>query len=186
MDHRTVERVSDTTIYLVAQAEAEFIEVMTLLIELHAEGGYAPLDLDKASKDVYAVMGEGRTWLAKDGEGEPIGVLGLIEVPFWYSDLTFLISKWFYVRPEFRFGQVGMKLLLEARAEADRIGKIAFVQTTNPRRKPKKGTWLSVAGEAVGCFPAGYMLRLGGATHGQRARDHADDPGHEQAAGSAT
>lgn len=155
-------------------SESDFVDVFSLLLELHEEGGFAPLQIEKAMADCYAVMQQDMTWLARDEKGEPIGVLGLIEDQFWYSDLTFLLSKWFYVRPEQRFGRVGVKLCLAARDEADRRGQMAFILTNNRSRKPKRG-WATLVAEQAGYFPAGYMLKLGGREHGQRDRDQAAD-----------
>lgn len=183
MDHSSVERVGVDSfdIVRVGQNEADFTEVMTLLIELHEENGFAPLDLDKASRNVYRTIGEGMTWLARAGEDLPIGVLGLTEHAFWYGNLTFLLSAWFYVRPEHRFGRVGVALMRRAREEADRRGLICFIETSNPR-KAAKGGLASVAMERAGYIPAGYMLRLMGEQHVRIARDIDDHHGQQHLA----
>lgn len=157
----------------VSQNEAQFTDVIMLLTWLHGENGFCPFNLEKAAENVHHVIGEGMTWMARDGAGKPIGVLGLVEDTFWYGNLTFLVSAWFYVRPEHRFGRVGVELMRRARDEAEKRGLMVFIETSNPRRKAKAG-WATVAMERAGFAPAGYMLRLGGEGH-VREQQHQTD-----------
>jgi len=146
----------------VAQEEGPFTDCFELLLELAAEVGFAPVDRDKAAGDTYRVIGQGMTFMARNADGLALGVLGLVECDFWYSDLTFLASKWFYVKPEHRFGKVGVRLLKAAKAEADERGAMVFVATDNPARGfRRRSSWATVTAQGAGYFPAGYVLRLG-------------------------
>ena len=60
--------------------EEAFVATWELTLELHAAGGYAPLDTEKATKAVYGVMCEGMTWLARAPDGTPVGTLALTGV----------------------------------------------------------------------------------------------------------
>jgi GNAT superfamily N-acetyltransferase len=167
----------------VEHGDAErFQDVFLLLTRLHIENGMAPMNREKAAEAVYRVIEEGMTWLARDEKDEHryLGVLGLVEHQFWYADLTFLVSAWFYVRPERRFGRVGVELLRAAQAEAEKRGLIVFAETSNPRRRAKGGSWLTVASERAGYIPAGYMIRLGGREHVRGKQDHAEIRGENQ------
>lgn len=139
--------------------EKSFVDVFELLVALHKEGGYAPLNGEKAARQTYGVLQEGMTLIARNGDGQAVGVLPLTEVEFWYSDETFLLGRDFYVRPRYRRGKVGAALLKAAREEGERRGKLVFVQVDNPDRKPKKTRFSLVAQEA-GFVPLGYTNRL--------------------------
>lgn len=139
--------------------EQSFIDVFTLLVELHKEGGFAPMNSQKAAEQVYSVLQQGMTLLARNERGEPVGVLPLIEVDFWYSDETFLFGKSFYVKPRYRRGRVGVELLKAAREEGERRNKLVFIETDNPDRKPKK-TRAALVMQSAGFVPLGYSIRL--------------------------
>lgn len=139
--------------------EQSFVEVFELLVALHKEGGYAPLNGEKAAREVYSVLQEGMSFVARVPDGTVVGVLCLTESPFYYSDETFLHDRGFYVRPRYRKGRVGGLLLKAAQEEADRRGTVAFVNVTNPDRRPKKNgaTLLAIT---AGYVPMGYLLKL--------------------------
>lgn len=139
--------------------EKSFMEVFDLLVALHKEGGYAPLNVRKAVAQTYSVLTEGMTFLARNAEREPIGVLTMTEADFWYSDGTFLFGRSFFVRPEYRRGRVGVGLLRAARDEGEARNKIVFVGIDNPDRKPKN-TKAALVMQEAGFVPLGYMLRL--------------------------
>lgn len=143
-----------------------FEEVFALMVELHAEGGYARLNRQKARPAVWAVLNEGTTFLARleeqsggDPAGLPIGVLAMTEQPFWYGDETFLVDHGFYVKPKYRKGRVGVSLLKAAREEAQARNKIAIIAVTNPDRAPKLNG-VTVISQNAGFVPVGYTLRL--------------------------
>lgn len=139
--------------------EATFADVFGLLVELHREGGFAPLNFDKATASVYRVLVEGMTFVARTETGEAIGVLGLTEAPFWYADETMLEGKWLYVRPEHRGSAAFKELLKAARAEADACGKIAFLIVDNPDRRPKR-TASAIDAQLLGYVGIGYAKRI--------------------------
>jgi GNAT superfamily N-acetyltransferase len=149
--------------FVIERAEASeqnFIEVFEMLLELHKEGGYALLDRSDSAEDVYAVMQEGMTFVARSAVGQPIGVLGLTEVGFWFNrKVKFLQGRWFYVRPAFRRAQVGVHLLRAARDEGQTRNSLVFVTVTNPDRRPKRTT-MSLEAQIAGFVPLGYTIRL--------------------------
>lgn len=143
-----------------ANDKPTFVAVFSLLLELHKSVGMAPINPDKLGKQCYGVLAEGMTFLAKNQSGEIVGSLGLSETVPYYSDLAYLQDKWFYVRPAYR-GYAGLRLLLQARAEAIRRDTYAIVIDTNPdSRRNRRGVSAELA--AYGFVSAGYMLRLTG------------------------
>lgn len=139
--------------------EQSFVDVFELLVALHKEGGYAPLNGEKAAREVFAALQEGMTFVARAQNGAVVGVLSLTESPYYYSDETFLHDRGFYVRPRYRKGRVGALLLKAATEEADRRGTVAFVNVTNPDRRPKKNG-ASLMAITAGYVPMGYLLKL--------------------------
>jgi hypothetical protein len=99
------------------------------------------------------------TFVARTETGEAIGVLGLIEMPFWYSRETVLEGKWLYVKPKHRNGPALRALFKAAKDEAEARAKILFVVVDNPDRKRKR-TKTGLVAELVGCVSAGYALKL--------------------------
>jgi GNAT superfamily N-acetyltransferase len=140
-------------------SEQHFVEVCEMLIELHREGGYAPLNCDDAAADIYQVLREDMTFIARQ-ELQPVGVLGLTQTAFWYNrQAGFLMNRWFYVRPDFRHGQVGIALLRAARAEGQARNQIVFVSVTTPDRRPKRSR-TTLDAQIAGFVPLGYTLML--------------------------
>lgn len=139
-------------------SETSFVEVFEMLLALHAEGGYAPLDGDKAMTACYTMLKDGMTFVAKI-EGNPVGVLVLGERKFWYSESSFLQEVAFFVRPEYRGGMVGIKLMRAAKALADVKGKICFITVNNPDRRTKKTT-ASIACQVAGYVPLGFTMKI--------------------------
>lgn len=138
--------------------EKTFLELVDMLMDLHASGGYAPLNHDKATEAAYRVLSEGMCWIARLG-GKPVGTLALTESAFWYADQTFLQDAWFWVDPEQRSRDVGVALLKAAKAEAQARNKLLFVSMTNPDRRPK-ATATTIATQMAGFVPLGYTLLL--------------------------
>lgn len=138
--------------------EASFIEAFELMVALHREGGFAPLDGEKSAAGVYTALKDGATWLARI-DGKAIGVLSLVELPFWYSKDTYLQDAGFYVRPKFRKRRVGVELMKAAREEGQRRNKIVLITVTSPDRRPKK-TPMSLESQIAGFVPLGYTIKL--------------------------
>ncbi len=138
--------------------EGSFEEVFSLLVALHREGGYAPLDVEKAARRTIDVMSEGMVFVARVG-GKAVGTIGLTEVAFWYSPQMFLQDAWLFVLPEHRRGRVGVRLMQEARNEAQRRNLVAFVTVNNPDRRPK-ATKQSLISQEAGFVPLGYTLKI--------------------------
>jgi hypothetical protein len=93
--------------------------------------------------------------------GEIVGSIGFAQNPYWYSDgeVYFLIDRWFYVRPDKRFGDVGVKLLRAGRDEGKRLLKNVFVMIANPDRKPKQNE-AAVYATVAGYTPLAHLLHL--------------------------
>lgn len=138
--------------------ERAFTEVFDLLLALHKEGGYAPLDAGRAAENCYRVMSEGRCFVARLGD-EVIGTIAMVEMPFWYSGHTFLQDAWVYVKPKHRKKTVGVKLMRAVREDAEASGKIAFVTVNNPDRRPK-ATTMSLFSQTAGYVPLGYTMKV--------------------------
>lgn len=138
--------------------ESSFTEVFQLMVALHREGGYAPLDGTKAAAGVYATLKDDATFLARIN-GEAVGVLALAEIAFWYSQDTYLQDVGFYVKPEHRRGRIGVALMRAARAEAERRKKIALITVTSPDRPPKNTT-MSLESQIAGYVPLGYTIKI--------------------------
>jgi GNAT superfamily N-acetyltransferase len=139
--------------------EASFTEVFELLLHLHAAGGYADLDVNKASDNCFRVIEEGMVFVARSEDGKAVGTLALTELSFWYSQETFLQDAWFFVLPEFRAGNVGVELMKAAREAAEEKSKIAFVTVNNPDRRPKK-TRMTIESQVAGYAPLGHTTRI--------------------------
>lgn len=154
-----MKKVKGLVIERLGTDEQSFSDMFELLLELHKAGGYAKLDAEKAATNAYQMMAEGMTFLARV-EGKPVGVLALTEMSFWYAQETFLQDGAFYVRPEFRGRNVGVRLMKAAKEEAKRRKKIAFVTVNNPDRRPKKTT-MSLESQTAGYVPLGYTLKIG-------------------------
>lgn len=151
-------KTANIVIETASSSEDSFVEVFGLLLDLHKAGGYAALDVSEASANAYRVISEGMTFVAKIN-GEAVGTLAFTDVQFWYSKTRFLQDAWFFVKPEFRRGKVGVKLLQAGRDEAAKRGKIAFVTINNPDRKPKR-TVSALESQTVGFVPLGYTLKM--------------------------
>ena len=138
--------------------EKTFSELVDMLIALHASGGYAPFNPDKATEAAFRVLSQDMCWIARLG-GKNVGTLALTESSFWYADETFLQDAWFWVDPEHRAKDVGVALLKAAKAEADARKRLLFVSMTNPDRRPKK-TAMTLTAQLAGYVPLGYTLNL--------------------------
>lgn len=142
-----------------ANDEQSFCDVFDLLIGLHRDGGYAPLDVSKASANCFRMLAEGMVFVARLPDGTAIGTLAMTELTFWYAQDTFLQDAWFYVRPEYRKGHVGVALMRAARDDAQARGKIAFITVNNPDRKPKRTT-MALESQTAGYVPVGHTIKI--------------------------
>lgn len=145
-------------LYRADDSQAAFAEVFDLLLGLHKDGGYAQIDVRKAAEHCLEVMREGMTFVARVN-GVSAGTIAMTEIPFWYSQTTYLHDAWFYVKPQFRGGKVGVRLMRAVKDEADKKDKIAFIAINNPDRKPKQ-TVMTVESQIAGYVPAGHILKI--------------------------
>lgn len=148
------------TIETASGDEKSFMEVFEMLVAEHAEVGYVPLDASKAAENAYRVMKEGMTFVARSASGKAIGTIGLTELSYWYANDTFLQDGWFYVRPEYRRGKVGVALMRAAREAGDARKKIVLITVHNPHRKIKQ-TRMALVSQDAGYVPFGYTIKMG-------------------------
>lgn len=148
--------------------EATFADVFELLIDLHREGGAAPMDGDKVMIIAYEVLVEGMSFIARDEGGAPIGTLGLTQQEFWYARESYITDLWFYVKPEWRAKKVGVEMMRAARAVGDERDLIVKISTNNPDRRPKAKQAVLDCIEA-GYVPIGYTIKLRD-RHGQEGQ----------------
>ncbi len=146
------------TIEIAENDEKSFTDVFELLLQLHKEGGYAPLDADAAARHAYLVLSEGRSLVARSADGKSFGTLALAEQQFWYAQESFLQDAWVFVSPRHRRGKVGVELMRRARDLAQEAGKIAFVTVNNPDRRQKK-TKMALVSQTAGYVPIGYSIK---------------------------
>lgn len=139
--------------------EKTFCEIFALLIEFHREGGLAPLDLDDMSRNAYLTLTEGMTLVARDDDGAIAGMLALHDVKFWYSKTHHLRDAWFYVKPQYRGGDVGKELMQAAKKIADDKAMLLFIDVNNPDRRPKR-TKALISCQTAGYVPIGFSLQL--------------------------
>lgn len=122
------------------------------------EVALAPVDDQRAFQNMAAIVDQGHSFVAWDGD-EIVGALGLTMVPYWYAEDTFLIDRFLYVRPDRRFGEVGVKLLRAGRDEGKRTGKSVFILVANPDRKVKQDEAAMYA-TVAGFSPMAHLLQL--------------------------
>lgn len=147
------------TIERATQTEESFTENFELMLKLHKEGGFAPLNVDKMARAVFQFIREGMVFVARNSAGEAVGTLAMTENSFWYADETFLCDVWFFVLPRYRKGAVGRNLMRAARDEADARGKMAFIAVKNLDRRPKK-TRMALESQTAGYVPIGHTTQL--------------------------
>ena len=146
--------------------EGSFCEVFAMLLELAREGAYARLNHDKLALDTYAVLTHGMTFIARDEDGAGVGLLGLVEESFYYSDTSYLASKWLWIAKDHR-GASGLRpgpvlagLLEAAKAEAETRAEMLFVTIDNPDRNAKRAGRARIDATILGFVPHGYIIKL--------------------------
>lgn len=133
------------------QDEEGFTALAEFLIPMASEVALAPVNVDVALENGWRAVEQGMTYVARR-DGEIVGTLAMIRVPYWYADperFTFLIDQWFYVAPDARFGQIGVRLLREVREMAREADIRAFIRVANPNRRKatnEAGAFAVIAG----------------------------------------
>lgn len=146
------------TIDIASTDEPTFAAVFALLIEEHAESGFAPLNPRKTAEVCFRTLQQGMSLVARDADGTIIGSMGLVRETFWYSDAEHLQDVWLYVTPAWRRRGVGTMLLKAARAIADASHDLLFVTIANPARRTKVLP-MGVIAQKAGYVPVGYTFR---------------------------
>lgn len=137
----------------------DFKAITDVLLEGFHEIKYMPVNKEKTAAKIYQVMNSGMAYLAFDEDGSPVGTLGMIELDYWYSDVHFLQSLWFYVLPRYRNAGHGKALLRMAAQAANEKGLLGFVEVDNPQRRTKAYPGV-VEAVSVGFIPFGYRVRI--------------------------
>lgn len=148
------------TVEIAEGDEKTFIEVFELTLMLHKEGGILPLDRETAAESVYNTLAQGMTLIARNEAGEAVGSIGLEETSIFYSTETMLWDKWLIVRPQYRNGDVGKRLMAAATEVADAKEKILILTISNPNRQRKAPMKMSLFSQEVGFVPRSYSIRL--------------------------
>lgn len=108
--------------------DAECIELHRFLCVISQPVLLAPIDAADSMAEIIRVRDEGISLIARC-DGEIIGALGLILVPWWYnSKVQFFTDRWFFVYPQFAHRGVGPALLAEAAAVAFASGHKLVIQ----------------------------------------------------------
>jgi GNAT superfamily N-acetyltransferase len=85
-----------------------------------------------------------------------VGMLGIEDNALRYSDHHVLVDAYFFVLPEYRSSDVGIRLMQAATLEAERRQLPLMIRVTNPERAKRRGRVADIAGY----FPTGYVVRL--------------------------
>lgn len=139
------------------QNEKDFTDIFFLLLKLYELNGYAALDPNKAAGQLYEGLKSDAAWIARK-DGQPVGTLVLVEIPYWYSQDKYLETMGFYVEPEHR-GLIGPALMRAAREEAKSRGKVALITSSNPHKRAKTRGF-SLEAEIAGFAPMGFVIRV--------------------------
>jgi len=128
-----------------------------LVLEMHPEVGLEPLDADRTMDGVYDCLTNGVVFNAIDGDKLAGSVGAIAFAGWWYSTSVTLFDRWFYVRRDYRGGDVGTKLEAALRNEAESRNMRAYLALSNPNRV-KRGRVAE-----IGLFqPIGRIVRLNG------------------------
>ena len=140
--------------------EASVGPLFEFILPMAEEVAMTEVTVSNAFENCYRTIADGSTFIAKDGD-EIVGSLGFAKNAYWYGDGEdyFLIDRWFYVRPDRRFGDVGVKLLRAGRDEGKLLMKNVFVMIANPDRK-KKSNEAGIYATVAGYTPFVHMLNL--------------------------
>ena len=149
----TIERAPST--------EAAFKEIADFGMAGLREYLVAPIDMEKAAAQLYVTLADKMMFVARDEVGEIVGCLGMMVTDLWYSRDAILLSKIGpFVRPDQRFGTVGVKLMRAVRGLADELDMLAFVWVTRPGRK--RATDAALFAQVAGYVPLGHVLKIRG------------------------
>lgn len=139
--------------------EKTFKEIMDSCLAGLKEYAIAPVNIEKTLSQGYAVLAAGMSFIARDEQGDVVGVLGMTETDFYYSDEKILINTVGpYVRPDMRFGIVGVRLMRAVRDLADERDQLAFVWVMHPSRQRK--TAQSLFAQVAGYVPIGHVIAI--------------------------
>lgn len=121
----------------VAEGRDDAIKAFVLFKAMHEEGlvpgSFHPLKT--LSNVLRMVNGPGSCVLMAMNGDEAVGVLGLFEEAYWWSEDRFLGDKGFYVLPKYRDAGAFDVLLQAAQQAGDDLGLQVVITIANHRRK---------------------------------------------------
>ena len=139
--------------------EATYKEVMDACLPALTEYAVAPVNMKKTMEQGYRVLEQGMSFLAREETGAVVGVIGMSISDFWYSDEPILLNTVGpYVRPDQRFGVVGVRLMRAVRDLADEKDMLAFVWVMDTKRK--RTTQASLFATVAGYVSVGHVIAM--------------------------
>ena len=121
-----------------------------------AEMAEAPVDPAILYETILHTMTDGAAMMALL-DGTLAGYLGIVATPYSYSRERFLVDTGFFVRPEYRGGDVARALLAEARGIADHARLVLKIVDTNVAKRRRPGR-AAITAEIIGYRPAGRVF----------------------------
>lgn len=111
--------------------------LFAMLRDMHAEGGFLPLDEKKARAQMDAVIRDGLVMVARDGK-TIVGSIGIAPSEHWYSSAPVWADFWTYVRPAWRKSRLAPELLSFVTDYVKRQGITLFMAVTSPHETDRK------------------------------------------------
>ena len=124
-----------------AETDADVAEIHRLMMVIGLPLAFLPLDAKKCMSEVYRVTHHEVAIVARAGNGEMIGGLGLIKVtmtPWWSAHTySYFTNRWFGVLPQWRKTSACAALLAEATAIAA-ANDTKFILHREPRLRHER------------------------------------------------
>jgi GNAT superfamily N-acetyltransferase len=105
-----------------AESDADVVAIHRFLCTVARPVLHCPINGEKSIAEVWRVVKQGDYGFALIAleDGELVGTLGAIFVPWWYGDDHFFTDRWFFTLPGHRWA--GPRLLAEGDAIARQVG----------------------------------------------------------------
>jgi GNAT superfamily N-acetyltransferase len=105
-----------------ASSDADVVAIHRFLCTVARPVLHCPINGEKSIAEVWRVVKQGDYGFALIAleDGELVGTLGAIFVPWWYGDDHFFTDRWFFTLPGHRWA--GPRLLAEGDAIARQVG----------------------------------------------------------------
>lgn len=121
-------------------SDEDAIAVHRLLMLMGEEVAVAPVDPVMVMEDIFKLINvdERGAFLMAVRDGKLVGVMGLENTRYRYSQEYCIREVYLFIHPKHRDGDALAALLAEARAIADMVGKELYVTIANPNRRRGK------------------------------------------------